>query len=62
MEELPKKEEIDDKKSPPSSSSQDRGCRCNSRNFPKGKSPGLVATFSSRPLLLVYSDGSSSLA
>jgi len=43
---------------PPSagaSFSQDRGRRCNSGNFPTGKIPELVATSSSRPILLVYS-------
>jgi len=60
MDELAKKEEMEDKKSarraPPSagaSFSQDKGCRCNSGNFPKGKIPELVATFSSRPILLI---------
>jgi len=72
MDELTKKEEMDDKKSarkaPPSTAaffSQDRERRCNSRNFPKEKIPELVAISSSRPILLVYSDGrvkSSSLA
>jgi len=72
MDKVAKKEEMEDKKSArrarPSagvSFSQDRGCRCNSGNFPKGKIPGLVAASSSRPILLVYSDGrvkSSSLA
>jgi len=54
MDELTKKEEMEDKKSarraPPlgrASFSQDRGCRCNFGNFPKP----------SRPILLVYSDG-----
>jgi len=48
MDGLMKKKEMEDKKStrraPPSagaSFSQDRGCRCNSGNFPKGKIPGL---------------------
>jgi len=47
MDELAKKEEMEDKKSarraPPSagaSFSQDSGRRCNSGNFPKGKIPG----------------------
>jgi len=72
MDELAKKEEMQNKKSarraPPSagaSFSQGRGRRCNSGNFPKGKIPGLIATSFSRPILLVYSDGrvkSSSLA
>jgi len=50
---------------PGASFSQDRGCRCNTGKFPKEKIPGLVANSSSRPILLVYSDGrvkSSSLA
>jgi len=64
MEELTKKEQMEDKKSarraPPSAGAsffQDKGCRCNSGNFPKRKIPGLVATSSSRLILLVYSDG-----
>jgi len=64
MDELTKKQEMEDKKSArralPSVGaffSQNRGCRCNSGNFPKGKIPGLVATSSSRSILLVYSDG-----
>jgi len=64
MGELTKKEEMEDMKSarraPPSagvSFSQDRGRRCNSGNVPKGNIPGLVATSSSRLILLVYSDG-----
>jgi len=66
MDELTKKQQMEDKKSarraPPSagaSFSQDRRCRCNSGNFPKGKIPGLVATSSSRPIFLVagYSGG-----
>jgi len=72
LDELTKKEEMEDKKSarrasPPAEASfpQDRGRRCNSGNFPKGKIPGLLAVFSSRLIRLVYSDGtvkSSSLA
>jgi len=49
MDELTKKEEMEDEKSarraPPlagASFSQDRGRRCNSGNFPKEKIPGLV--------------------
>jgi len=71
MDELTKKEEMENKKSarraPPStgaSFSPNRGRGCNSGNFPKGKIPGLAAT-SSKPILSVYSDGwlkSSSLA
>jgi len=60
MDELTKKEEMDKesaRRAPPSSFSQDRGRRCNSGKFPKGKIPGLVATSYSRPILLVYSDG-----
>jgi len=47
MDELTKKEEMEDKKSPSvreASFSHYRRCRCNSGNFPKGKIPGLVAT------------------
>jgi len=60
MDELTKKEEMEDKKSArrarPSagaSFSQDRGRRCNSGNW---EIPGIVATSSSSPILLVYSD------
>jgi len=72
MEELTKKKEMEDQKSarrvPPSAGaffSQDRGRRCAFFGNPKKKIPKLVATSSSTPILLVYSDGrvkSSSLA